>query len=72
MEKLLVSHREASKLLSISERTLFSLRTSGRIKAVRIGMNGGWRYSIEELQRFIRESENEGSEKGNGVDISGG
>ena len=70
-EPLLVNQRDAAKLLSISERTLFSLRVSGRIKAVRIGINGGWRYSIEELQRFIRESENEGSEK-DGVDISGG
>jgi dissimilatory sulfite reductase (desulfoviridin) alpha/beta subunit len=72
MERLLVSQKEAAKLLSISERSLFTLRTSGRIKAVRIGMNGGWRYSIEELRRFIRASENEGSEKKDGVNIGRG
>jgi excisionase family DNA binding protein len=58
MEPLLLTQREAAKMLSISERTLFSLRRGGLIKAVRIGI-GGWRYSISELQRFIEERERE-------------
>ena len=56
MTPLLLTQREAAKALAISERTLYALRKGGLIRAVRIGI-GGWRYSVEELQRFIRESE---------------
>lgn len=63
MTPLLLTQREAAKALSISERTLYTLRKGGLIRAVRIGI-GGWRYSIAELERFIREREQE-----NGVDI---
>lgn len=64
MTPLLLTQREAAKVLSISERTLYTLRTSGLIRGVRIGISG-WRYSVEELQRFIRESEG----CGDGVNI---
>jgi len=37
MEKLLVTAREAAKLLSISEKTLWTLTNRGGIQAVRIG-----------------------------------
>ena len=48
----------AAKSLSISERTLFSLRKAGAIRAVKVGPVG-LRFSIAELQRFIAEREAE-------------
>lgn len=63
---LLLTQREAAKVLSISERTLYTLRKAGLIRGVRIGL-GSWRYSIAELERFIQKMESECVE--NGVDI---
>lgn len=53
--KLLVSPREAAQLLSICERTLWSLTKSGQIGCVRIGASK--RYSLIELHRFIAQRE---------------
>jgi excisionase family DNA binding protein len=49
-EKLLLSPREAAKVLSVSERTLWSLMREGKIHVKRIGRLT--RYSIDELRRF--------------------
>lgn len=51
LAKLLVDAREAARLLSIGERTLWSLTNQGAIKAVRIGR--AVRYSVESLEAFI-------------------
>jgi len=58
---LLLTSREAARVLSISERTLFSLRTSGAIRCVKVGP-AGVRYSIDELRRFIASREAEGGD----------
>jgi excisionase family DNA binding protein len=54
-KKLLVSSREAAKLLSISERTLWTLTKNGQIGCVRIGTSK--RYAVAELERFIASAQ---------------
>jgi len=51
---LLISGREAAKLLSVCERTLYSLTKAGEIPAVRIGR--AVRYSVDELQAWVRRA----------------
>ena len=67
---LLVSTRDAARMLAVSERTLFTLRKAGLIRPVSVGLQGV-RYSVEELQRFIRESEAKENSRSNGRDGSG-
>ena len=50
---LLVTVREASRMLSVSGRTLWDLTRRGVIPSVRIGR--GVRYSIDALERFVRQ-----------------
>ena len=50
---LLVSSKEAARLLSISERTLWSLTDSGRLPCVKIGK--AKRYSIPAIEKFIEQ-----------------
>lgn len=50
---LLVAPREAAKMLSVCERTLFALTKSGDIPAVRIGR--AVRYSVEDLKAWIKK-----------------
>lgn len=49
-EKLLVDTREAARLLSISERTLWTLTNQGAIKCIRVGR--AVRYSLSSLETF--------------------
>ena len=49
--QLLVDAREAAWLLSIGERTLWTLTNQGSIKATKIGR--AVRYSITALEAFI-------------------
>jgi excisionase family DNA binding protein len=49
--KMLLTSREAAELLSISERTLWTLTKAGSIAVVKIG--GSKRYAISDLERFI-------------------
>ncbi len=51
---LLVSHREAARMLSVCERTLFALTKSGDIPAVRIGR--AVRYSVDDLRAWIKQA----------------
>ena len=51
---LLISGREAAKLLSVCERTLYTLTKAGEIPAVRIGR--AVRYSVDELQAWVRRA----------------
>jgi excisionase family DNA binding protein len=51
---LLISGREAAKLLSVCERTLYMLTKAGEIPAVRIGR--AVRYSVDELQAWVRRA----------------
>ena len=50
-DPLLVDCREASRLLSCSERTLFDLTKSGSLPVVRLGRSV--RYSPEDLREWI-------------------
>jgi len=50
-EPLLVGSREAARLLSISERTLWQHTKDGSIPSVKIGRSV--RYSTAELMRWI-------------------
>ena len=51
---LLISGREAAKLLSVCERTLFMLTKAGEIPAVRIGR--AVRYSVRDLEAWVRRA----------------
>jgi excisionase family DNA binding protein len=48
---LLISGREAAKLLSVCEKTLWTLTKAGEIPAVHIGR--AVRYSMEDLRTWI-------------------
>ncbi|WP_390844181.1 helix-turn-helix domain-containing protein [Anatilimnocola floriformis] len=54
MERLLISRKEASVMLSISQRLLWSLTASGVIPCVRLGR--AVRYSVDDLRQFISEN----------------
>ena len=54
-DRLLICSRDAAKLLSISERTLWTLVQRGEIAVVRIGTCK--RYSLEALRAFIASRE---------------
>jgi excisionase family DNA binding protein len=49
---MLLTAREAAKVLAVSERTLFSLTKSGAIPVVRIG-DRGIRYDPADLRAWI-------------------
>jgi len=54
-EPFLLSARDAAKRLSISQRTLFTLTSTGRIPCVRIGRLV--RYSVDTLKKWIKDHE---------------
>jgi excisionase family DNA binding protein len=58
-EPLSLRPREAARMLSVSERTLFALRAEGRIRAVKLGAGRGATvlFRVEELKRFLAEAE---------------
>ncbi|MEX0700724.1 MAG: helix-turn-helix domain-containing protein [Planctomycetales bacterium] len=49
---LLVTTREAARLLAVSERTLLRIRDAGELRAVRLP-RGGLRYAVADLERYI-------------------
>ncbi len=51
MPKLLLTARDVSKLLSISERTLWELTRRGEIPRLKIG--AAVRYDVRDLQAWI-------------------
>ena len=54
-EILLVSPREAARVLNISERSLHTWTKAGMIPVVRIGKSV--RYSLDSLKEFIEKAE---------------
>ena len=50
-DRLLVCSRDAARLLSISERTLWSLVNRGELMCIRIGTCK--RYALKDLEAFI-------------------
>jgi excisionase family DNA binding protein len=67
-QSLLVNSREAAKLLSISERSLWSLKASGSIPHVRIGRLV--RYDRQDLQSWIEEQKQRNVTKKRGTPVS--
>jgi len=63
--RLLVSPREAAKALAVCEKTLWSLTKRGEIPAVRIGR--AVRYSMDELQAWIRRASEKKCESGQNI-----
>ncbi len=54
IDPLLLSPRQASRALSISERTLWSLTKSGAVPHIRIGKLV--RYSVDGLKKYIEQA----------------
>ena len=50
-QPLAVGAKEAARLLSISERSLWTLTKDGKIHAARVGRK--LLYSVDELKRFV-------------------
>ena len=48
----LLKTREAAAWLAVSDRTLFTLKQSGKIPHVRIGRSV--RYSVDDLRQWVR------------------
>jgi len=59
---LLVSPRQAARMLSVCERTLYSLTKAGEIAAVRRGRLV--RYSVDELRAWIERASEKKCEAG--------
>lgn len=54
MDPLLLSPRQASQALAISERTLFTLTKAGKVPHIRIGKLV--RYSVDSLRKYIERA----------------
>jgi Helix-turn-helix domain len=53
-EPLLVSEREAARLLGMCTKSLYRLRRAGRIEYVKIGLGDQRiRYTVQSLRNFI-------------------
>jgi excisionase family DNA binding protein len=57
IEPILLTAKQAAKLLNISERTLYARTADGSIAVVRIG-NRGIRYDPADLRRWIERAKN--------------
>lgn len=55
----LVTIKEISRLLNIAEKTIYKMAAEERIPAYKLG--GSWRFSIEEVQRWLAEQHNQRS-----------
>lgn len=55
--RLLLNARDAAEALSICERTLWTLTSTGALKSVRIGR--AVRYAIDDLQAYIERNRTE-------------
>jgi len=54
---LLLGEREAGRMLSLSSRSMYNMRRSGRIPFLRIGgANGAVRYALSDLETFVAEN----------------
>ena len=57
-DRLLVTTRDAARMLALSDRTLWTLRQRGTLRAVLIG--GAVRYDVADLRDFIARSKTGG------------
>lgn len=58
MESILVNGKEAARMLAISERTLWGLKTQGVIPSVKTGKSV--RYRVEALRQWAQVMERSG------------
>ncbi len=59
-EKILTA-KEVSQFLKLSESTIYKLAVSGEIPAFKVG--DSWRFELEEIQKMIRDSKTRGKRK---------
>lgn len=60
METILTA-KELSQFLKLSESTIYKLAVSGEIPAFKEG--DSWRFELEEIQKMIRDSKTRGRRK---------
>jgi excisionase family DNA binding protein len=60
METILTA-KELSQFLKLSESTIYKLAVSGEIPAFKVG--DSWRFELEEIQKMIRDSKTRGRRK---------
>jgi excisionase family DNA binding protein len=65
MEKILTA-KEVSQFLKLSESTIYKLAFSGEIPAFKVG--DSWRFELEEIQKMIRDSKTRGRRKDSSED----
>jgi excisionase family DNA binding protein len=57
MEKIMTA-KELSQFLKLSESTIYKLASNGEIPGFKIG--DSWRFELDEIQKMIRESKKQG------------
>jgi excisionase family DNA binding protein len=60
MEKILTA-KELSQYLKLSESTIYKLASTGEIPAFKVG--DSWRFELEEIQKMIKDSKRRGRVK---------
>ena len=65
MEKILTA-KELSQYLKLSESTIYKLASTGEIPAFKVG--DSWRFELEEIQKMIRDSKKRGRQKDSSKD----
>jgi len=55
-QPILITEKEAARLLGVSDRTVWQLRKDGKLRGIKIG--AAVRYARSELDRFIEEQMN--------------
>lgn len=61
-DQMLLTPRDAARLLSLSERTLYSLRRRGELPAVQVGR--AVRFDVTDLRAWIDQKKTAGRETG--------
>jgi excisionase family DNA binding protein len=51
LPKMMVSAKEAGRMLSLSTRTLYNLRQTGELRAIHVGRS--IRFSVEDIKAWI-------------------
>ncbi len=62
MEKIMTA-KELSQFLKLSESTIYKLASNGEIPGFKIG--DSWRFELEEIQKLIRDSKKKGRKQRN-------
>lgn len=65
MEKIMTA-KELSQFLKLSESTIYKLATNGDIPGFKIG--DSWRFELEEIQKMIRDSKKKGRKQGDSLE----